>query len=231
MSIIHMTIWNGSFSYLMKWINLIIMAFLIQIGDLAAQYNIIEPDYSLLQNRYYQDYQLSHQLRSYQEDETETQRNEYPSPKSVLFKSMIIPGWGQIENRQIWKVPIVYGLFAGVGVYTSHLNSQYQDYRAAYYNAVQGADSDLKFGATPDYLQNVNTNQLQNNRNTLRNQRDFMFVVMGLAYGLNILDAYVYAHMRSFDVSDDLSARTKVEPGILEYGSPGIRVSVTLFSK
>ena len=54
-----------------------------------------------------------------------------------------------------------------------------------------------------------------------------MFVVMGLAYGLNILDAYVYAHMRSFDVSDDLSARTTVSPAILSEGVPGVRVSLS----
>ncbi|TVP99122.1 MAG: hypothetical protein EA359_17385 [Balneolaceae bacterium] len=212
----------------MKWANLIILVIFFLFDDVAAQHNFIEPDYTLLQNRYYQ--MLSYEVSQQQEDE-ESGNSEYPSPRSVMFKSMMIPGWGQIENRQIWKVPIVYGLFAGVGVYTAHLNSQYQDYRAAYYNAVQGADSDLRFGPTPDYLQNVNTNQLQANRNTLRNQRDFMFVVMGLAYGLNILDAYVYAHMRSFDVSDDLSARTIIEPGILEYGSPGIRVSLTLFTR
>src|SRR5690625_4951921 len=37
-----------------------------------------------------------------------------PSPNSVMYKSMIIPGWGQITNRQIWKVPIVYGLLGGL---------------------------------------------------------------------------------------------------------------------
>jgi hypothetical protein len=212
----------------MKWANLIILVIFFSFDDLAAQYNVIDPDYKLLQNRYYQ--KLSYEV-SQQDNDEESENSEFPSPRSVMFKSAMIPGWGQIENRQIWKVPIVYGLFAGVGLYTAHLNSQYQDYRAAYYNAVQGADSDFKFGPTPDYLQNVNTNQLQANRNTLRNQRDFMFVVMGLAYGLNIIDAYVYAHMRSFDVSDDLSARTIIVPGILEYGSPGIRVSLTLYTK
>ncbi len=212
----------------MKWNNLIILIFIFQTGELAAQLHIIEPDYTLLQNRYSATFIFNY---NDQDNNEETTNQEYPSPRSVLFKSMMIPGWGQVTNRQIWKVPIVYGLFAGVGVYTAHLNSQYQDYRAAYYNSVQGSDSDMRFGPTPEYLQNVNVNQLQANRNTLRNQRDFMFVVMGLAYGLNILDAYVYAHMRSFDVSDDLSARTIIEAGIFENGTPGIRVSLTLQSK
>ncbi|MEX2435739.1 MAG: DUF5683 domain-containing protein, partial [Balneolaceae bacterium] len=64
-----------------------------------------------------------------------------------------------------------------------------------------------------------------------RNRRDFMFVVMGLAYGLNVLDAYVYAHMRSFDVSDDLSARTIIQPTLIAEGKPGIKISLSLFKR
>lgn len=162
-------------------------------------------------------------------DTTDTTQNDLPSPKSVLFKSLMVPGWGQIENKQIWKVPIVYALFAGVGAYTIFLNNQYKDYRAAFYNSNQDEDNDFRFGPTPERLQNVSGAQLQSQRNSFRNQRDFMFVVMGLAYGLNALDAYIFAHMRSFDVSDDLSANTKIEPTILHEGTPGIRVTLTLY--
>ncbi|MCC5907936.1 MAG: hypothetical protein JJU13_17110 [Balneolaceae bacterium] len=170
-----------------------------------------------------------YQTYSAEQEDDNGENEEYPSPRSVLYKSLMIPGWGQIENRQIWKVPIIYGLFTGIGFYTYFLHEQYNDYRAAYYNAVQGPDSDFKFGPTPEYLEGVNQNQLQANRNNLRNQRDFMFVVMGLAYGLNALDAYVFAHMRSFDVSDDLSARTEVGPVIMAEGFPGVRVSLSLY--
>jgi len=43
----------------------------------------------------------------------------------------------------------------------------------------------------------------------------------------NALDAYIFAHMRSFDVSDDLSA--SVGPAILQDGHPGVRVRVNLY--
>lgn len=140
---------------------------------------------------------------------------------------MMVPGWGQIENKQIWKVPIVYGMFAGIGAYTIYLDSNYKDYRAAFYNSNQGDDNDFRFGPTPERLVNINSNQLQSARNSFRNRRDFMFVVMGLAYGLNALDAYIFAHMRSFDVSDDLSAR--ISPAVLPDGNPGIKVRVNLY--
>ena len=162
------------------------------------------------------------------QDTVQTGR-EFPKPSSVLYKSLLIPGWGQVVNKQAWKVPIIYGLFAGVGAYTIYLDSQYKDYRAAFYNSHKGEDTDFRFGPTPERLQGVNPSQLQVNRNNFRNQRDFMFVVMGLAYGLNALDAYIFAHMRSFDVSDDLSARASVSPVLLAEARPGLRIKLSLF--
>jgi hypothetical protein len=32
-----------------------------------------------------------------------------PSPSKVLYQSLMVPGWGQVTNRQIWKVPVIYG--------------------------------------------------------------------------------------------------------------------------
>ena len=205
---------------------ILLLTFLLTPGTaIFGQQQILERDYSLLLHRY------TNSVEVYDVTSNGTSNQEYPEPRSVLFKSMIIPGWGQIENRQAWKVPIIYAMFAGVGYYTYYLNGEYQDYRAAYYNTVQGADSDFQFGPTPQRLEGISANQLQSNRNSLRNQRDFMFVVMGLAYGLNVLDAYVFAHMRSFDVSDDLSARTVVQPGLIAEGAPGVSISVTLQRK
>jgi len=143
----------------------------------------------------------------------------------------MVPGWGQIINKQAWKVPIVYGLYAGVGYYTYTVHQDYRDYKAAYYNSQRGEDTDFKFGPTPERLQGVSANQLRSNRNSLRNRRDLMFVVFVLAHGLNAVDAYVFAHMRSFDVSDDLSAKATVSPDLLASAVPGIKLSLQLNRK
>lgn len=213
----------------MKWINLLfITVFFFPSADLSAQ------NFSTwFNNRDLEPISQSKiDLRDFDfmvvsQDTLQNRNKTFPSPKSVLFKSMMVPGWGQIENRQIWKVPIIYGMFAGIGAYTIYLNNNYKDYRAAFYNSNQGEDNDFRFGPTPERLANVNSSQLQSARNSFRNRRDFMFVVLGLAYGLNALDAYIFAHMRSFDVSDDLSA--SVGPAILPEGSPGVRVKLNLY--
>lgn len=191
-----------------------------------SQESFIQKDYSLLDLRIAESY-MDHY--SYVEEQEE--RGEYLDPKSVLYKSLMIPGWGQIENRQAWKVPVIYGVFAGIGYYTYTVHQDYKDYRAAFYNSQRGEDSDFKFGPTPDRLTGISANQLQQNRNDLRNRRDLMFVVMFLAYALNAADAYVFAHMRSFDVSDDLSATTTIGPDLIAGNAPGIKFSIQLNKK
>lgn len=147
-----------------------------------------------------------------QNDNSGVSPDTVPKPSRVLFKSMIIPGWGQVVNRQVWKVPIIYGMLGGLTYYSILMNRNYQDYRAAYYN-LQYPDEDPRFGPTPDYIPpDQNLESLRFSRNAYRNRRDLTFIGIALAYGLNIVDAYVFAHMRDFDVSDDLSANIQVGP-------------------
>lgn len=158
---------------------------------------------------------------------TEAQNQEFPDPKTVMRRSLIIPGWGQITNKQIWKVPLVYGLLGGLTYYSIDLTKQYHDYRAAYYNSFD-ANTDLKFGTTPNYLEGANISSLKSNRNFLRNRRDFIYVTIGLAYLLNVVDAYVFAHLRSFDVSDDLSMNATIRPDLLAISNSGLIPTVSL---
>ena len=160
-----------------------------------------------------------------------------PDPKSVMFKSMMLPGWGQVINNQTWKVPIVYAILGGLGYYSVYLTKRYHDYRAAYYNLNprppdNEPPTDRPFGPTPSYISpNANLQQLRSLRNTYRNRRDLVYVGIVVAYGLNIVDAYVFAHMRSFDVSEDLSMRPSIKPTIMADRSPGITLSLDLIKK
>ena len=158
--------------------------------------------------------------------------SKFPDPKKVMFRSLFIPGWGQITNKQAWKVPIVYGLLGGLTYYSIYLNGKYNDYRAAFYNKNEQAPNDFRFGPTPGYLSNVESlESLRSNRNSFRNRRDLSFLFIGLAYGLNVVDAYVFAHMRTFDVSEDLSIGASVSPGVTTSGNPGLTLSINLYTK
>jgi len=157
--------------------------------------------------------------------------NNMPEPRDVLFQSMIIPGWGQVTNGQVWKVPVIYAMLGGLTYYSVNLTKQYHDYRAAFFNLNEDAPDDMRFGPTPEFLKDENLGNLRSTRNDLRKRRDLVYVAIGLAYGLNIIDAFVFAHMRTFDVSEDLSLKASVSPSVMEAGSPGITLSIDLFKK
>lgn len=138
---------------------------------------------------------------------SEAESDTVPLPRDVMIRSLILPGWGQYTNRQYWKIPLVYGLIGGVAYYAYYADSRYRGYRAAFYNSFPDND-DFRFGATPSWIdENVSSDFLRSQRNFFRNRRDLLIIGTVLAYGFNVLDAYIFAHMRDFDVSDDLSFR------------------------
>lgn len=147
------------------------------------------------------------------------QRDTVPEPRDVMRQSLLIPGRGQITNQQTWKVPVIYGLFAGVVSYGVYAHQRYAGYRAAYYNSFSD-NTDFRFGQTPSFIPPGQPPEVYRfNRNQFRNRRDLTLVGILLVYGLNVADAYIFAHLRDFDVSDDLSANFEYLPHPY-YGHP-----------
>lgn len=156
-----------------------------------------------------------------------TNTDSVPEPKSVMRRSLFIPGWGQVTNKQIWKVPVIYGLFAGMAAYTIYTNDRYKGYRAAYYNSFD-QNIDLRFGPTPGYIPAGQPPELyRSNRNNFRNQRDLSIIGLVLIYGLNVADAYIFAQLRDFDVSDNLSGNITIDAGQLA-GLPVPNIKLTI---
>lgn len=146
------------------------------------------------------------------------------SPGKAAMRSAIIPGWGQVYNRKYWKVPIVYGaLGTTAGIFVYNLKN-YKDTRFAYrvkYNMrVNGTDSSL-FNQIKDVLKPLSESSLRSYRDQFRRDIDYSVIFFLIMWGLNVVDAAVDAHLKSFDVSPDLSFRFK--PGRSEIaGTTGL---------
>lgn len=202
MNITQMMTWNAYLTYLTRSTSLLCLLIILCSTQGLAQnlssYQTFAPSTALIKTT-----------------TADTLNGEvFPDPKKVLRRSLILPGWGQVTNKQAWKVPIVYGILGGLVYYSIDTHNQYSDYKAAFYNLNPDTPDDQRFGPTPDYInENANLSSLRDNRNFYRNRRDLTFVMVGLAYALNVIDAYVFAHLRPFDVSDDLSLNTKIAPG------------------
>lgn len=138
--------------------------------------------------------------------------NKAHSPKVAATRSAILPGLGQIYNKKYWKLPIVYGaLGTCAGVFFYNLGN-YKDTRFAYrvrYNMrANGTDSAL-FSQIKPSLAPLSEESLRFYRNQFRRDIDYSALVFILLWGLNVVDATVDAHLKSFDVSPDLSLRFK----------------------
>ena len=114
--------------------------------------------------------------------------------------SAALPGLGQVYDHSYWKVPVIWGL-GGYWIYEwGKLNSQYHDYRDRY-------------AASIDSTGTGNSNY-KNNRDFYRNERDKFAWFLGGLYLLNLVDAYVGAHLYDFDVSPDLGADGRLYPRV-----------------
>ena len=146
------------------------------------------------------------------------------SPRKAIIRSAIIPGWGQVYNKKYWKLPLIYGaLGATAYVFVDNLQV-YRDSRFAYkakYQASQG-DSSLLADVKPEYMI-YSMESLRANRDQFRKYIDYSVIFFVFFWGLNVVDAAVDAHLKSFDVSPDLSLRIK--PGYSEMaGTKGISI-------
>lgn len=125
------------------------------------------------------------------------------SPAKAAFYSAVLPGLGQIYNKQYWKVPIVWGAI-GAGIYYYKLNTQkYKEYRDAYFNRKKGLTDDF-----PQYTDDV----LIEAQEYYRKQRETTLMLTIVAYFLNIIDANVSAHLKQWNIDDKLSIRTSNIP-------------------
>lgn len=131
------------------------------------------------------------------------------APARAAFYSAIVPGLGQAYNEKYWKIPIVYSAL-GVGVYFYINNDQqYDRYREAYKSRLAGK--------TTDEFSDENGNPILSEEKLIeaqkfysRNKEISLLVLVGM-YVLNIIDANVDAHLRQFNVSEDLSVKPALD--------------------
>lgn len=158
-----------------------------------------------------------------------------PNPTKATWLALVIPGGGQIYNRKYWKLPIVYGGFAGCAYALTWNGKMYKDYQAAYVDAVNEKwdSSSITDLLPPGYIDRVSHSQitetLRKRKDTYRRWRDLsIFAFIGV-YLISVVDAYVDAELSNFDIGPDLSM--KVEPTIINNQTGGYYNPATLKDK
>ncbi|HEX8428264.1 DUF5683 domain-containing protein [Hymenobacter sp.] len=147
-------------------------------------------------------------------------------PAKAGLLSALLPGAGQIYNRRWWKLPLVYGAVGG----TIYGELFYQNYYKICVEAKRKRnDGDPDTVDDNELTREATPSQIDRGINEYRRQRDTFVAYVALAYSVQILDAVVDAHLRDFDISDDLSLRW--DPTMLRMptaaATPGIGLTLT----
>lgn len=143
------------------------------------------------------------------------------TPRKAVLRSAILPGWGQVRNKQWWKVPLVYGGFAGIGLVYNFYNVEFRGSVAEsqFRKATPGGNRDIEF-LFPEY-QSIPDQQIFEINNFYRRNRDLSLYVGILFYGIHLADAYTSARLATFDVSDDLTFKLKPSIYMPNYAQVG----------
>jgi hypothetical protein len=170
--------------------------------------------------------------------------------RKAVFRSMIIPGWGQLYNiqllndgygpragkSQIWqklytgsKIVAIYG---GITVLTMSYIESSKQYNLAL-TELQYRDS---HNDQPDpngpFGSRYSTTGITQRKDTYRRNKQIVLFSYGLVYFANVVDAYVAARLHFFNIDDNLSF--KIMPSMINtnsvYGfnaTPALKVSLT----
>ena len=127
------------------------------------------------------------------------------APSKAAFYSAILPGMGQIYNKRYWKAPIAWGLIGGSIYMYTYNNDNYQRFRTAFKSRQAGFTDDEFYDLNNGIIPSLDVDDLEYQQERFQSDRDLWLVVAIGMYALNIVDANVDAHLKQFNIDDDLS--------------------------
>lgn len=141
-----------------------------------------------------------------------------PVPKRAGLFSALLPGLGQVYNKQYWKLGVVVAATGAVTGFMIFNTRKYNTYQEAYLGRI---DTDP---ATTDTFTNYQTSDLDLLRKTYRKYVEYTVIAGTICYLVNILDAFTSAHLKTFDMSKNISM--KASPFFDNRKQFGIKISI-----
>ncbi|WP_192821116.1 DUF5683 domain-containing protein [Rufibacter sp. LB8] len=143
--------------------------------------------------------------------------SRWSKPAQAAVYSLMLPGLGQAYNKSYWKIPLIYVTGGVIGYFIYDNNRKYQGFARAIRIRTDGDASTVDaYAFDPIYGIDITgeqgTRNLYRSRDFFRKYRDLDIILGVIAWGLNVMEAHVHAHLKGFDISDDLSLR--IQPNL-----------------
>ncbi len=171
---------------------------------------------------------VSQQINLVVED-TITQKQAYDPlapARAAFYSCSTARAWPSKSNGRYWKIPVIYaGIATGVYFYMRN-DADYNRFRDAYKRRLAGYTDDEFFGTGTTPL--ISNNRLIDAQKSTQRNKDVSIIVSLGFYLLNIIDANVDAHLKQYDISDDLSITPKLNTNNIAPPSYGLSLRYTL---
>jgi len=144
------------------------------------------------------------------------------SPRKAILYAAVLPGLGQVYNKKYWKLPLVYGGFYAIGYHINLYNDLYTEYKSYLFSNLENGRGENE--ENPDIR--LTTGQLRTIVDKARRERDFMIILLGGMYLLQMVDAHVDSHLKEFDLNPNL--QVSIEPTMKQDAWTGRTTGVSL---
>lgn len=153
--------------------------------------------------------------------------NKRSVPRTVLLRSLILPGWGQATNKQYWVIPIVYAAAVG-GVYTIWWNNdRYKFYKSFLSQIIIEKKTEVYIPVKGELRGPFVQTQIEPAVKAYRRQRDLSWIGIAVGWTLQAIQANVSAHLKGFDMTEDISLNFEPALESSSFGkSAGVKIKL-----
>lgn len=130
-------------------------------------------------------------------------------PGKSMLMSLVIPGAGQIYNKSYLRVPFVWGAVGGMGYLLYRRTQEYNCLREKYITLIDGTTYEIPKKCPPGARNIIestdNPVSIRYYRDKANVNRQWAIIGFSLVWLANGVDAFVDAHLKDFDIDEDLS--------------------------
>ena len=148
----------------------------------------------------------------------------YPNPTKAMVFSFVIPGAGQIYNKKYWKVPIVWGAYGLMIYFIDFSSGQYKLLKQEYIYCVDDEPGTVSFLKEQ---KGWGEDDIKSERDLYRKRMELSYVGLAAVAVLSGVDAFVDAHLKGFDVSEDLTMKVGPKVDFMPYEGSSLGVGLS----
>lgn len=123
---------------------------------------------------------------------------EHSANKALALS--LLPGAGQVYNKQAWKIPIIYGALGTMGYFVYDNYQSMSVFKDEYLFRVNNNGQTL----SPELAQ-YPTQNIYNMYESYNKNFQLMIIISVAVYGINLIDAYVFGHLFDYQIDDDIA--------------------------